>query len=231
MGCCAPEIIRAGAGIAWMKDALRARRLIANMRGRLKNKTLSVKLRAGFEDDFEYLLSFCRGLAEEGADFITLHPRIKKEKFSRIARWDYVAALKAELPLPVIGNGDIRSFDTYILKKTQYRPDGLMIGRAAVRAPWFFAFLRKKELDPSFEMKIDLAELSRKFLEILPLYQPADFLESRAKRFFSWFCPNLMFGHNLFVTINNTSGFSGIKKAVLDYFPKHPEERYKTEKN
>jgi tRNA-dihydrouridine synthase len=232
MGCCAPEILRAGAGIAWMKDAPRARRLIADMRKRLKNKTLSVKLRAGFaDDDFEYLLSFCRGLAEEGVDFITLHPRIKKEKFSRIARWDYVAALKAELPLPVIGNGDVRSFGDYIRKKERYRPDGVMIGRAAVRAPWLFAFLRKKELDPSFEMKVDLAGLARKFLDILPLYQPADFLESRSKRFFSWFCQNLAFGHNLLVTIRNTAGFEGIKKAVLDYFPKHPEERYKTEKN
>jgi tRNA-dihydrouridine synthase len=231
MGCSAPQIVRAGAGIAWMKDASRARRLIADMRGRLKHKTLSVKLRAGFEDDFEYLLSFCRGLVEEGVDFITLHPRIKKEKFSRIARWDYVTALKAELSLPVVGNGDVRSFNDYLLKKERYRPDGLMIGRAAVRAPWFFAFLRKKENDPLFEMKVDLVEVAEKFLRILPDCQPADFLESRSKRFFSWFCQNMLFGHKLLMTINNTSGFEGIKKAVLDYFPKHPEERYKIEKN
>jgi tRNA-dihydrouridine synthase len=231
MGCSAPEIVRAGAGVAWMKDPAAARRLVAGLRARLKTKTLSVKLRVGYEDNFEYLLSFCRGLAEEGADFITLHPRLKKEKFGRIARWNYVAALGTELPLPVVGNGDIRSFEDYIRKKERYRPDGIMIGRAAIRAPWFFAFLRQKEASNSFEMRVDLAAAAEKFLEILPLYQPADFLESRSKRFFSWFCQNLSFGHRLSMTIHNTEGFDRVKKTVLDYFTQYPEARYKTEKN
>ncbi|MCL1818640.1 MAG: tRNA-dihydrouridine synthase family protein [Spirochaetaceae bacterium] len=231
MGCSAPEIVRAGAGVAWMKDPSRARRLAALMRKNLKTKTFSVKLRVGYADDFDFLLSFCRGLVEEGADFITLHPRTKKEKFSRIARWDHVAALAAELPVPVIGNGDVRSFADYSLKKERYRPAGVMIGRAAARAPWFFAFLRKKEEDPSCEMRVDLAETAQKFLELLPLCQPADFLESRAKRFFSWFCNNLTFGHGLLVTIQNAEGFMEIEKAVHGYFTRHPEEQYKIEKN
>jgi tRNA-dihydrouridine synthase len=214
-----------------MKDAGGSRRLAAALRTSLKNKTLSIKLRVGYEDNFDYLVSFCRALAEEGVDFITLHPRTKKEKFSRLARWDYVAALKAELPIPVIGNGDIRSWADYSLKKERYRPYGVMIGRAAARAPWFFAFLRKKDEDPAYEMKVDLEAVAAEFLELLPRFQPRDFLESRSKRFFSWFCRNLMFGQNLFVTINNCKGFDAVKKAVLDYFPKHPEARYKIEKD
>ncbi|MDR1933230.1 MAG: tRNA-dihydrouridine synthase family protein [Spirochaetales bacterium] len=231
MGCSAPEIVRAGAGVAWMKNAENARRLAAALRSRLKNKTLSVKLRVGYEDNFDYLVSFCRGLAEEGADFITLHPRIKKEKFSRVARWDYITALKAELSIPLVGNGDIRSWQDYSLKKTRCGPDGIMIGRAAARAPWFFAFLRKKEEDPGCEMTVDLQAAAAEFLDLLPRFQPGDFLESRSKRFFSWFCQNLMFGHNLFVTINNSKGFDAVRKVVFDYFTKHPEARYKTEKN
>jgi tRNA-dihydrouridine synthase len=229
MGCSAPEIVRTGAGVAWMKNAGQARRLAAALRSRLKTKTLSVKLRVGYEDNLDYLISFCRGLVEEGVDFITLHPRIKKEKFSRLARWDYVAALKAELSVPVIGNGDVRSWADYALKKERYRPGGIMIGRAAVRAPWFFAFLRKREENPAYELEVDLEALAARFLALLPLYQPADFLESRSKRFFSWFCQNLMFGHNLFVLINKADGFDAVKKTVLDYFHKHPESRYKRE--
>jgi tRNA-dihydrouridine synthase len=231
MGCSAPEIVKTGAGVAWMKNAEQARRLAAALRRRLKAKRLSVKLRVGYEDKLEYLISFCRNLAEEGVDFITLHPRIKKEKFSRFARWDYVAALKAELSVPVIGNGDIRSWAGYALKKERYRPNGIMIGRAAARAPWFFSFLRKKEQNPAYELEVDLEALAERFFELLPRYQPADFLESRSKRFFSWFCQNLMFGHNLLVLINKARGFSAIKKTVLDYFHKYPESRYKTEKD
>jgi tRNA-dihydrouridine synthase len=231
MGCSAPEIVRANAGVAWMKDPGRARSLAAALRKRLKTKTLSVKLRVGYEDNFEYLSAFCRGLAEEGVDFISLHPRVKKEKFSRLARWDYIAALGAELPIPLIGNGDVKTFAGWTLKKERYNPGGIMIGRAAVRAPWFFAFLRRKEKDPDFQMTVDLEAVAARFLDLLPRFQPADFLKSRAQRFFSWFCQNLMFGHNLFVSINNGRSFEAIKKTVLDYFTQHPEARYKIEKN
>jgi tRNA-dihydrouridine synthase len=231
MGCSAPEIVRTGAGIAWMKDLPRARSLVAALRKRLKNKTLSVKLRAGYEDNFEYLAAFCRGLAEEGLDFISLHPRIKKEKFSRLARWDYIAALKTELSIPVIGNGDIKTFADWNLKNERYNPCGVMIGRAAARAPWFFAFLRQKAQDPAFEMRVDLEAAALRFLDLLPRFQPEDFLESRAKRFFSWFCQNLIFGHRLFVSINNSKNFETVKKTVSDYFTQHPEARYKVERN
>jgi tRNA-dihydrouridine synthase len=231
MGCGAPEIVRAGAGVAWMRDPGRARSLVAALRKSLKTKTLSVKLRVGYEDDFGYLSAFCRGLAAEGLDFISLHPRTKKEKFSRLARWDYVAALKAELPIPLVGNGDVKTFADWALKKERYSPDGVMVGRAAARAPWFFAFLRRKEKDPAFQMSVDLEAVALRFLELLPRFQPADFLKSRAQRFFSWFCQNLMFGHGLFVSIDNVKSFVAVKKTVLDYFTQHPEARYKIEKN
>jgi tRNA-dihydrouridine synthase len=231
MGCSAPEIVRANAGVAWMKDPRRARSLAAALRKRLKTKTLSVKLRAGYEDNFEYLSAFCRGLAEEGVDFISLHPRIKKEKFSRLARWDYVAALKEILPIPLIGNGDVKTFASWADKKERYGSGGIMIGRAAARAPWFFAFLRQKEKDPAFQMTVDLEAVAERFLDLLPRFQPEDFLKSRAQRFFFWFCRNLAFGHGLFVSINNCKNFETIKKTVLDYFVQYPEMRYKTEKN
>ncbi len=231
MGCSAPEIVKAGGGVAWMRDAEKARALAAALRRAVKGKKLSVKLRVGFEDDFERLLGFCRGLAEEGVDFITLHPRIKKEKFSRIARWDYVGALKRELPVPVIGNGDVRSFADYAVKKEKHRPDGIMIGRSAARAPWFFAFLRAREREPGFEMKVDLESAAGRFLDLLPRCQPADFLESRAKRFFAYFCENLFFGHGLYTAVRNAAGFAGVERVVREYFARHPEARYKTEKN
>jgi tRNA-dihydrouridine synthase len=231
MGCCAPEIVKTGGGISWMRDLERARRLIGMLRPRLKSKTLSVKLRVGYTDDPGYLVRFCRALEEEGADFLTLHPRIKKEKFSRIARWDYLDILKKELSVPVVGNGDIRSYGEYALKKAKYTCDGIMIGRSAARAPWFFRFLRGKDSDPAYELTVDLEAVSHRFLELLPRYQPRDFLESRAKRFLGYFCENLFFGHRLKTAVTNAKNFPAIEKCVADYFLTHPEERFKIEKN
>ncbi|MDR3144656.1 MAG: tRNA-dihydrouridine synthase family protein, partial [Treponema sp.] len=70
MGCSAPAITRSGAGVRWMASIDRAGALMERVRSRTRRR-LSVKLRIGFEDDFDYLLRFCRRLADAGVELIT----------------------------------------------------------------------------------------------------------------------------------------------------------------
>ena len=137
MGCSAPLIRKTGAGAAWMASIDRAGDLISRIRPQVKRR-LSVKLRTGFKDDFDYLARFCRRLEQEGVDLITLHPRLVTEKFKRLAKWEYVAALKKELKIPVAGNGDI-SDAAGLLRRADGSCDAVMAGRAAVKQPWIFA--------------------------------------------------------------------------------------------
>ena len=150
MGCSAPLIRKSGAGIAWMKSADRAGELVNKVRKAVKQR-LSVKLRIGFTEDFDYLVRFCRRLEQEGADFITLHPRTASEKFKRRARWEYVADLRRELRIPVAGNGDIA--DAAGLLSRAQSCDAVMAGRAAVRQPWIFAMARELEFSPNSSHK------------------------------------------------------------------------------
>jgi tRNA-dihydrouridine synthase B len=140
MGCSAPAITRTGAGVRWMADINRAGALIRQIRPKTRRR-LSVKLRTGLEDDFDYLVKFCRRLEEEGVELITLHPRTAREKFKRRARWDYIPALRKELRIPLAGNGDIASAEE-ILRRAE-DCDAVMIGRLAVRQPWVFAEVSK----------------------------------------------------------------------------------------
>jgi tRNA-dihydrouridine synthase len=160
MGCSAPLIRKTGAGAGWMAQADKAGELIARVRKSTK-KRLSVKLRAGFTGDFDYLLRFCRRLEEAGTELITLHPRTVTEKFRRRAKWDYVYRLRQELRIPVAGNGDIADAAELVEKAGgtgSFAGDrasdgdrasagggisgGIMVGRAAVRRPWIFAQAR-----------------------------------------------------------------------------------------
>jgi tRNA-dihydrouridine synthase len=144
MGCCAPLIRKTGAGIAWMASIDRAGELVGRVRQAVKHR-LSVKLRLGFNEDFDYLARFCRRLEAEGVEFITLHPRTASEKFKRVARWQYVGALRRELGIPVAGNGDISSVADLLRRLTTESGqicDAVMIGRAAVHQPWIFAQAR-----------------------------------------------------------------------------------------
>jgi tRNA-dihydrouridine synthase B len=137
MGCCAPLIRKTGGGIAWMASIDKAGEMVRGVRKAVKRR-LSVKIRIGFTDNFEYLVKFCRRLEAEGVELITLHPRLAKEKLKRLARWEHVGALRQELGIPVTGNGDITDAEA-LIKRANGPCDAVMVGRAAIRQPWIFA--------------------------------------------------------------------------------------------
>ncbi|GHV57229.1 tRNA-dihydrouridine synthase [Spirochaetia bacterium] len=224
MGCAAPAIRRTGAGVAWMASIDKAGSLIARVRQVVK-KRLSVKLRIGFEDDFDYLLNFCRRLEGEGVELVTLHPRTAGEKFKRSPRWDYVTALRRELHIPVAGNGDIASAADLLHRADMGGP--VMVGRAAVRHPWIFAQARSAQAQGmALGARIDLEETALRFLELLTRYQPPEFHISRALRFFNYFCDNLKWAHYVKTLLNREKTPGGIERALRGYFGEHPEERY-----
>ncbi|GHV87613.1 tRNA-dihydrouridine synthase [Spirochaetia bacterium] len=231
MGCSAPAIRRIGAGVAWMASADRAGSLIAQVRPVVK-KRLSVKLRIGFEEDFDYLLNFCRRLEGDGTELITLHPRTAGEKFKRSPRWDYVSGLRRELHIPVAGNGDIASAADMLRRAGTDEIGGpVMVGRAAVRCPWIFAQARSAQarsaqaMGTELPQDIDLEETGMRFLELLAQYQPPEFHISRARRFFNYFCDNLKWAHYVKTMLNREETLGGIERVLRRYFGENPEEK------
>ena len=227
MGCSAPAITRSGAGVRWMADIEKAAGLIRQVRPRTRRR-LSIKLRIGLTDDFDYLVRFCRRLEEEGVELITLHPRTAKEKFKRRARWGYISALRKELRIPLAGNGDIASAEEMLRRCEEC--DAVMIGRLAVRRPWVFAEATSITSSASSSVppclpKIDLEETGLRFLELLSRYQPAEFHVSRARRFFHYFCDNLTWGNHVKNLLNRETDLSGIERAWRIYFAETPDEQ------
>jgi tRNA-dihydrouridine synthase len=244
MGCSAPEIVHDGAGAFWLRDADLAARMISRVRGVLARR-LSVKLRTGWEDDFDALVVFCKALESAGVDSITLHPRTAREKLKRRARWEYVGRLRAELGIPVAGNGDIAT-PADLVRRSGGPCDGAMVGRSAVRHPWIFAEARALESEtPSEEtppaaaaapsqagasgisgVPVDLLETALLFLDLLAIHQPAEFFESRAKKFFAYFCDNLKWAHHTKTLLGREKDQSGMSAVLIRYFGEHPGDRY-----
>jgi tRNA-dihydrouridine synthase len=244
MGCAAPAITRTGAGVKWMYYPEKAARMMEKVRKSVK-KRLSVKLRLGPDENFEYLLAFCRALEKAGTELITLHPRTAGEKFRRRAKWHYVEALAKELSIPVAGNGDI-SCAAELASKAFGPARGpwkaVMAGRAAVRFPWIFAQARAlqapeggprgpagTELPPGVRPlpeKIDLEETALRFLDLLARCQPVEFHISRARRFFSYFCANVKWENYLKTRLNRETSLSGMGALWSGYFRENPGEQF-----
>ena len=223
MGCSAPLIRKTGAGAAWMASIDRAGELISRLRPLIKRR-LSVKLRIGYKDDFDYLVNFCRRLEAEGAEMIILHPRTVTEKFKRLARWEYVGALRQELKIPVAGNGDIACAQE-LVRRAGGPCDAVMVGRAAVRRPWIFAEARKEQGAVDGEGFVpNIEETGLRFLELLARYQPPEFHLSRARRFFGFFCDNLKWGNYLKNRLNRVETLSAVERIWRAFFAETVEE-------
>jgi len=227
-GCAAPQILRSGGGAAWMREPGRAADLVRLARG-VWPASLSAKLRIGAEDDYDRLKDFCLGLVEAGLDFLTLHPRLEGQKFKGAGKWDYVARLAAELPLPVVGNGDVRTWADYERRHAEAGPAGIMIGREAARRPWIFALLRGLEADPAFELRVDLGAVALRYLELVEKALPPEFHESRAKRFFFYFADNFSFAHHLRWKLQNAPDLAAMRGIIGDYLREVPADRFRIE--
>ena len=223
MGCSAPHIVRKGGGIAWMADPERAARLVEAVRGAVGERSLSVKVRLGATDDPHALVRFCRCLEQAGVDFVTLHPKSRKDGTSRPARWSYVRLLREELAIPVVGNGGIEGHDTLAARRDLAGEGPVMIGRAAARAPWIFAYIKARLIGTDDPWRVDLADVARRFFALLERYQPTDFLPTRAARFTAYLTGNLAFGHSLGARLGQCRSYPQIKSELLAYLDAHPD--------
>jgi tRNA-dihydrouridine synthase B len=231
MGCTAPLIVRQKAGIAWMGSIEGARVLMNGMRKAVVHGRLSAKVRLGTAEDIGYLVRFCQGLQDEGVDFITLHPRTASEKFRRASRWEFVAQLQAELRIPVIANGDIGNVSDYLSKKSRFDPTGIMVGRFSAKCPWAFALMRRAEarasgaLPADDRFEVDVEGTAYRFLDLVERRLPADFHETRAKRFFFYYCDNFSFAHDIRWRIQNSPDLAAMRTALAGYFAEVPGDR------
>jgi tRNA-dihydrouridine synthase len=78
-------------------------------------------------------------MAEDcGLCAVALHARTREQGYSGNARWEWIAAVKDAVRIPVIGNGDIRTPEDACAMVAATGCDAVMIGRTAPANPWIF---------------------------------------------------------------------------------------------
>lgn len=135
MGCPVHKALKHNYGVALMGDADYAAEVVA-MTIRHTSLPVSVKLRAVEESDKKMFFDFVSGLEKAGASYLCLHPRTAKQKRRGNADWSQIKELKDHLSIPIIGNGDIQTWEDAFAMKEETNCDAVMIGRALTARPW-----------------------------------------------------------------------------------------------
>ena len=138
MGCPVKKVTKKGAGAALMSTPELAEKIIREV---VKNSEapVTVKFRKGINAHSISCVDFAKMVEECGAAAAIIHGRTWSQGFTGIADWECVAQVKKAISLPVIGNGDIGSFQEARERLRTSGCDGVMIGRGALGNPWVFS--------------------------------------------------------------------------------------------
>lgn len=141
-GCPAKKIISNGDGSALMKTPDLIEKIVASVVEK-SPVPVSAKMRLGWDEDSINVIKCAKAAQRGGASFVTVHGRTTKQGYSGKADIDAIKTVVDALEIPVIGNGDIKTFQDAIDMYNITGCAGVMVGRASLGNLYLFKQIRE----------------------------------------------------------------------------------------
>lgn len=157
-GCPVKKVAGKGAGAGMLRDIPRMLEITRAV-VRAVDIPVTVKTRLGWDANSKIITTLAEQLQDCGIAALTVHGRTRSQMYTGEADWTEIARIKdnPRFTIPLIGNGDIRGGADAEAAFSRYGVDGVMIGRAAIGAPWIFRSVRTF-LDTGIGMEPSVAE-------------------------------------------------------------------------
>lgn len=134
-GCPAPTVNKHDGGAALLKEPQRIREIVQAIREAVpKEIPVSAKLRLGW-DSMDAIFENAGMAQEGGADWITIHGRTRVQGYSPPAYWNPIGAVRAQLSIPVVANGDLWTLEDFRRCRDETGCVHFMLGRGALANP------------------------------------------------------------------------------------------------
>ncbi|MFZ0958123.1 MAG: tRNA dihydrouridine synthase DusB [Candidatus Sulfotelmatobacter sp.] len=231
LGCPAKKVVKCNGGSGLLRDLPAIGRIFEAVRAAV-TIPFTVKFRAGWSDEEIVCVELARMAESCGLAAVALHARTREMGYSGNARWEWIAAVKDAVKIPVIGNGDIRSPEDACAMVTQTGCDAVMIGRTAPSNPWIFRQIQQycavvptwplAETSAAFKpytqpSEADRYRMIRTYFQMLIEEELPD-AAGKMKQFASWFTHGVPGGAGLRTAIYESKSALEILGRVEEFF-------------
>ncbi len=232
LGCPAKRVVGCNGGSGLLRDLPRIGEIFRTVR-KAVTIPFTVKFRLGWNDTQIVCVELARMAEGEGLNAVALHARTRDQAYTGQARWEWIAAVKQAVSIPVIGNGDIRTPEDAAAMIAQTGCDAVMIGRAAPANPWIFRQIAQYTATGSYEQPavMDRYRMIRAYFQMLldeqeackDLPKDARIGETagKMKQFASWFTHGVAGGAKLRASIYQAKTGPAVLEQVDAFFTAH----------
>ena len=143
-GCPVKKVASKGAGAGLLRNVALMLEITREV-VKAVNVPVTAKTRLGWDCNSKIIVELAEQLQDCGIQALTIHGRTRSQLYSGEADWTLIGEVKnnPRMTIPIIGNGDITTPQKLKEYYDRYGVDGIMVGRAAIGAPWVFKEMKQ----------------------------------------------------------------------------------------
>ncbi len=225
-GCPVKKVVKGFAGSALMKNLPLAKEIIASVVNAV-DIPVTVKMRLGWDEQHINAAELAKIAEGEGAKMISVHGRTRSQMYKGNANWKAISEVKNSVKIPVIANGDIKTYNDVDQVLQESNADGVMIGRGAYGKPWLISnmmhYLKTGDRLPEPTLKEQYNIVAKHYDSMLAYYGEKKGMKIGRKHI-GWYTAGLYNSAEFRNTVN-FCGDAGEVKNLLRTFYQAVEER------